>query len=125
MRIMKIKRFEEIEAWQEARKLTNLVYKLSSKDRFSKDWGLKDQIQRASVSIMNNISEGFDSGTKPEFIKFLNYAKRSASEVQCNLYIALDQGYIEKENFDGLYDHSEKIRRMISSFIKYLREGTR
>jgi four helix bundle protein len=118
---MKIKKFEEIEAWQEARLLTKEIYRLTRLQKFSRDWGLSQQIQRASVSIMSNIAEGFDSGTKAEFIKFLGYSRRSASEVQCNLYVALDQGYITQSDFDELYEKAEKVRRMITAFMKYLR----
>jgi len=86
------------------------------------DWGLSQQIQRAAVSIMSNIAEGFDSGSKAEFIKFLGYSRRSASEVQCDLYVALDQNYIQPGDFNNYYDLSEKIRRMITAFIKYLKD---
>ena len=74
---------------------------------------------------MNNIAEGFDSGSKAEFIRFLAYARRSASEVQCNLYVALDQNYISKQAFDKCYGQAEKVRRMVTAFINYLRGITR
>jgi four helix bundle protein len=121
---MTIKRFEDIDAWQEARVLTKEIYRLTKLSKFSKDWGLREQIQRASVSIMNNIAEGFDCGTKAEFIKFLGYSRRSASEVQCILYVALDQGYIMQNHFEQLYDRAEKVRRMVTSFIRYLKKVT-
>ena len=91
---MKIERFEDIEAWQLARELTRKVYCLTGKSRFAKDYGLKNQIQDAAGSSMHNIAEGFDSETNAEFIRFLRYAKRSCSEVQSELYVALDEGYI-------------------------------
>ncbi|MDO9548809.1 MAG: four helix bundle protein [Candidatus Marinimicrobia bacterium] len=91
---MKIERFEDIESWKEARKLTNEVYRLTNRDVFAKDWGLKDQIQRASVSIMSNIAEGFDSGANRSFSNFINYSFRSVSEVQSLLYVAQDREYI-------------------------------
>jgi four helix bundle protein len=118
---MKITRFEDIEAWQEARMLTKAIYGATEEAGFNKDWGLSQQIQRASVSIMNNIAEGFDSGSKAEFAKFLGYARRSASEVQCDLYVALDRKYIGKDGFDDMYRLAEKTRRMITAFMKYLR----
>lgn len=118
---MKINKFEDIEAWQEARVLTKEIYGLTESAKFNKDWGLSRQIQQAAVSIMNNIAEGFDSGSSAEFIRFLSYARRSASEVQCNLYVASDLGYVKGSNFNKLYDQAEKIRRMVTAFIKYLR----
>jgi len=122
---MKITRFEDIDAWQEARILTKEIYKLTELPEFRKDWGLSQQIQRASVSIMNNIAEGFDSGSRAEFIKFLGYARRSASEVQCDLYVGLDRQYITQNVFDDTYRQAEKSRRMITAFMKYLRTLTR
>jgi len=88
---MKIKRFEDIEAWQLARELTAKVYALTRRPGFTRDYGLKDQIQRASGSVMHNIAEGFDGGSNAEFAKFLRYAQRSCSEVRSELYVALDQ----------------------------------
>lgn len=119
---MKIKRFEDIEAWQEARKLTKEIYRLTQLSKFGRDWGLSQQIQRATVSIMNNIVEGFDSGSKAEFIKFLGYSRRSASEVQCNLYVAIDLVYIDEDDFKKCYEQAEKVRRMVTAFIIYLRK---
>ena len=101
--------------------LTKAIYGATEEAGFNKDWGLSQQIQRASVSIMNNIAEGFDSGSKAEFVKFLGYSRRSASEVQCDLYVALDRSYINKDGFDEMYKRAEKTRRMITAFMKYLR----
>ena len=122
---MKIRRFEEIEAWQEARSLTKEIYRLTKLSDFSKDWGLSQQIQRASVSIMSNIAEGFDSGSKAEFIRFLGYARRSASEIQNHLYIAKDQNYVQRADFDSYYERAEKTRRKIVAFQNYLKNLTR
>lgn len=122
---MKITRFEDIEAWKEARSLTRDVYKITDLPSFNKDWGLSQQIQRAAVSIMNNIAEGFDSGSKTEFARFLSYARRSASEVQCDLYIALDRKYIVQDSFDEIYKQAEKVRRMTTAFMRYLKGLTR
>ena len=91
---MKIERFEDIEAWQLARELTRQVYRLTKKPLFEKDYGLKKQIQTAAGSVMHNIAEGFDAETNPEFVRFLRYAKRSCSEVQSQLYVALDEDYM-------------------------------
>jgi four helix bundle protein len=99
---MKIVRFEEIKAWQLARELTGEIYVLANKERFSRDFGLKRQVQNAAGSTMNNIAEGFDSETTAEFLRFLRYAKRSCSEVQSELYIALDQKYISNDEFQDV-----------------------
>ena len=117
---MLIKKFEDIESWQEARRLTASIYKMTEISKFTKDWGLKDQIQRASVSVMNNIAEGFDSSSNSEFRRFLSIARRSCSEIQSIVYIALDLSYINKNQFTEIYDQTEKIRRMITSFMRYL-----
>ena len=118
---MQIKKFEDIETWQEARMLTKNIYRLTNRPTFRKDFGLTQQIQRASVSIMNNIAEGFDSSSKAEFIKFLSYSRRSTSEVQCSLYVALDQDYLNQNGFNDAYSQCEKVRKMITSFMKYLK----
>lgn len=91
---MRIEKFEEIESWKLARELTKEIYRVTKLNNFSKDFGLKDQIQRASVSILANVSEGFDSGSDKSLINFLNYSCRSESEVQSLLYIVGDQKYI-------------------------------
>jgi four helix bundle protein len=117
---MKIDRFEDIEAWQLARKLTHKVYDLTKKTKFARDFGLKGQIQNAAGSSMHNIAEGFDSETNPEFVRFLRYAKRSCTEVQSELYVALDQQYITNTEFKDVYDNAGRTRAAIRGFIKYL-----
>jgi four helix bundle protein len=117
---MKIERFEEIEAWQLARELTRKVYELTGKGKFASDFGLKRQIQNAAGSSMHNIAEGFDSETNAELIRFLRYAKRSCTEVQSELYVALDQKYISEAEFQSVYDHAGQTRARIRGFIKYL-----
>jgi four helix bundle protein len=117
---MRITRFEDIEAWQLARELTIKVYKLTKNKGFSRDFGLKSQIQDAAGSSMHNIAEGFDAESNPEFIRFLRYAKRSCTEVQSELYVALDQEYITTDEFQNVYDHAGKTRAAIRGFIKYL-----
>ena len=116
---MKIERFEDLESWKAARELTRKVYSITKKEKFSKDFGLKDQIQRASVSIMANIAEGFDSRSDKSFINFLNYAYRSATEVQSLLYVASDQKYISETEFDTKYSEVKKIHGLIGGLIKY------
>ena len=117
---MRIDRFEDIEAWQLARELTRKVYRLTKKPEFAKDYGLKKQIQDAAGSSMHNIAEGFDSETNPEFIRFLRYAKRSCTEVQSELYVALDEKYISPSEFKDTYEIARQTRAAVRGFINYL-----
>lgn len=114
------KRFEELEVWQRAKGLTNLVYKHSTDGSFSRDFGLRDQMRRASVSIMSNIAEGFEGQTQAIFIKYLGYAKGSAGELRAQLYIARDQGYISEEDFTIMFSTAEICSKQLSRFIQYL-----
>lgn len=116
----KIVKFEEIEAWQRARKLVLEVYKISNDKLFAKDFSLKDQIRRAAISVMLNIAEGFARKTKKQFSQFLYISHGSIAELQSCLYIALDLNYIPEEKFNSLYKESEEISKMISGLIKYL-----
>ncbi len=119
---MKIIRFEEIQAWQEARKLVKMVYDLINRSqKFTKDIRLVSQIQAAAVSSMSNMAEGFSRKSHKEFIQFLFISKSSAAEVQSQLYVALDQGYITQSGFDVVYEQAEIVSKMTSSFISYLR----
>ena len=118
---MKIIRFEEIDSWKEARELTRNIYALTARERFSKDFGLRDQIQRASVSVMSNVAEGFDAGSDKAFISFVNYAYRSATEVQSLLYVALDVRYVDQSDFQKGFDQALKTKRLIGGLIRYLR----
>jgi len=120
--MMRIKRFEDIEAWQLARELARKVYRLTKKSRFEKDYGLKRQIQDAAGSSMHNIAEGFDSETNAEFIRFLRYAKRSCTEVQSELYLALDEEYISADEFKDVYEQARRTRAATYGFIKYLKK---
>lgn len=115
-----IQRFEDIQAWQEARKLVKMIYQLTNKDMFSKDYGMKDQIRRASVSVMANIAEGFDCESKVEFARFLGIARRSAVEVQSLLYAALDTEYINQNDFDLHYEQARKAKALIGGFKRSL-----
>jgi len=118
---VKITRFEDIKAWQEARKLVKLVYEaINTNERFSKDLRLVNQMQGAAVSSMSNIAEGFARKGKKEFIQYLFISKSSAAEVQSHLYVALDQKYISQDMFDSIYHQADLVSKLDSGFIKYL-----
>jgi four helix bundle protein len=119
-----IEHYEDIQAWQKARKLTNLVYALTKQKTFARDFGLRDQIRRAAVSVMSNIAEGFERGGRAEFIQFLSIAKSSAGEVQSQLYVALDQQYVTREQFDEGYKLCDETMRLIGGFIAYLQKSS-
>lgn len=112
------KAYEEIEAWQRGRKLVQDVYALTRSGDFSRDFGLKDQIQRAAVSVCSNIAEGFERRGNKEFVKFLWYAKGSAAEVSSQLYHAEDLHYISRDQFQPVYDLAKSIAGMIHNLIK-------
>ena len=117
----KFSSFEEIISWQKARELNVIIYKITkSNDLFSKDFGLKDQIRRASVSISSNIAEGFERQTTKEFIRFLYIAKASAGEVRSQLYLAFDIKYIDKNEFEELKLKINEVSKLISGLLKYL-----
>lgn len=122
---MKITPFEEIEVWKLARELTQKVYALTSMEKLSRDYGLRDQIQRASGSVMHNVAEGFDAGTNPEFIRFLRYAQRSCTEVQSQPYVALDQKYLSSEEFEDVFSLADHTKSKIGGLIKYLLKNDR
>jgi four helix bundle protein len=117
------KKFEEIEAWKKARKLTKRIYELSGQGAFAKDFGLKDQIRRASVSVMSNIAEGYDRSGTGEFVQFLASAKGSTAEVKCQLYVALDQAYINNDTFRDVGDLAAETGKMIGGLMNYLRHS--
>ena len=119
----KIKTFEDIESWKSARKLTNEIYKATSIGGFVRDFGLKDQIRRASVSILSNIAEGFERGNNKEFAHFLAIAKGSTGEVRAQLYIALDQGYLATDTFEQLSGLAIEIGELLSGFMRYLSQS--
>jgi four helix bundle protein len=120
----KIERFEDIEAWEKARRIAKNVYAACRQGEFSRNFGLRDQIQRAAVSIMSNIAEGFERGTNKEFIQFLFIAKGSAGEVRSQIYIALDLGYIVQDVFDSLNSDLLSISKQLSGFIHYLQSSS-
>ncbi|MBI4469529.1 MAG: four helix bundle protein [Acidobacteria bacterium] len=116
-----IRRFEDIEAWRRARELAREVYRHSKTGDFARDYGLRDQIRRASISVMSNIAEGFERSGRAEFVQFLKIAKGSAGEVEAQLYVALDQGYISPAEFDSLRSSAVESKRLIGGLIRYLR----
>jgi len=118
-----IDRFEDIESWKRAREVTRKIYQLSATGDFAKDYGLKDQIRRSTVSIMSNIAEGFERDGNREFINFLSIAKGSCGEVKSQLYIALDQGFISKEDFDSLFEQLNQTGKLIGGLMNYLRQS--
>ena len=120
---MKIERFEDIEGWKIGRKLANLVCDFTAQEPFNRDFGLRDQIQRAAGSVMHNVAEGFDAGSNPEFARFLGYAKRSCTEVQSELYLALDREYISQKKFDEATKLAEEAKAATGGFICYLRNN--
>lgn len=115
-----ITRFEDVEAWKTARELTRMVYALTEQGQFSKDFGLKNQIQRASVSVMSNIAEGFESRTQAQFLDYRGHAKASAGEVRSQLYIAVDLKYLTQEQFKQVFDLADKVSRQLARFMDYL-----
>ncbi len=117
--------FEELPIWQEAKELVRLIYKLTKQEDFSKDFGLKDQIQRAGVSIMTNIAEGFERRSTKEFQQFLNYSKASSAEVRSLSYVSLDQSYITEDQFRSVYEHTLKLSKSIAGFDRYLSQSGR
>lgn len=118
---MAIERFEDIEAWKAARSLVTMLYETIRGSRLERDFGLRDQMQRAAVSIMANIAEGFDGRSDGEFIRFLGYAYRSASELQSHLYVSQDEGYIDCAAFDRLYGQATLVKKLLGGFIRYLK----
>ena len=119
----KFSKFEEIVAWQKARDITLKVYKATSDGVFAKDFGLRDQIRRASVAIMANIAEGHGRRTNSEFANFLNLARGSAAEVQSHLHIAVGLNYISQEEFSDLYLGLDEVSRMTLALAQYLRQN--
>ncbi len=119
----KVQKFEELKIWQVAREVAKRVYELTRSGEFAKDFGLKDQIQRAAVSIGSNIAEGFERDSNSELMKFLSYAKGSAGETRSQLQTAQDVGYVAEEDFAGLYELLASESRMISRFQASLRQS--
>ena len=115
--------FEEIEAWKRARLLAREIYVITNEGKFSKDFGLRNQIRRASVSVMANIEEGFERNGTGEFIQFLSIAKGSAGEIRAHLYVAFDQDYIDMQTLKRLLIDAESIGKKIGGLMDYLRSS--
>ncbi len=120
-----IRRFEDLRAWQKARILARDVYEVSGQGAFARDFTLKNQVRDAAGSAMHNIAEGFDSGYDSEFIRFLRIARRSATEVQSEFYIAIDMSYVDQTTFDRIYNEAEDCKRSINGLIAYLRRSNK
>ena len=117
---MKIQRFEDLEAWQIARELTNKIYSISRKESIRRDYGFVDQIRRAAISIMNYIAEGFERGSNKDFVRFLFIARGSAGEVRSMLYVGLDQGYLADDTFTRCHDLCVRCSQLCWGLIKHL-----
>ncbi len=117
-----IQRFEDLNSWQKARELCQVIGELMKNEGFKRDWSLLDQINRSSGSVMDNIAEGFDRNSNKEFRQFLFIARSSASEVKSQLYRAMDRGYINKNEFDNAYKIANDTSNLIGGFLNYLRD---
>jgi len=117
------KRFEELDVWQHGRKLVSEIYLHTQSDPFARDYGLRDQLRKAAISVISNIAEGFERGGNREFVHFLYVAKASAGEVRAQLYVALDLKYLSHLHFTALTERAESLSRQISAFIKYLEQS--
>jgi len=118
-----IERFEDIKAWQEARGLTKHIYLLTRSGDFARDFALRDQIRRSTISILSNIAEGFERRGDKEFIQFLYIAKGSCGEVRAQLYIAYDVGYLAEPEWQQLIEQCQRISKMLSGLITYLKNS--
>ena len=115
-----IQKFEDLRCWKSARELVKMVYVITNDGLFQRDFGLRDQIRRAAISELSNIAEGFGSGSDSEFIRFLGYSRRSVSETQSQLYIAVDINYLTQEQFEAIYKKANDTERQVNAFISYL-----
>ena len=120
---MGIKEFEELEVFKQARELTRYIYSLTEIEPFCRDYGLKDQLRRACVSILSNIAEGFERGSNSEFVQFLYVARGSCGEVRAQVIVAFDQKYIDEKQFIKLTENCKSINRMLNSFVLYLKSS--
>jgi len=117
---MKIEKFEDLDCWKKARELANLVYDLTNQRSLEKDFQLRDQIRGAAGSVMHNVAEGFEAGSDAEFVRFLKISRRSASEVQSELYLAVDRKYITTNQIQTAYNKATEVKRLINGLIAYL-----
>jgi len=116
----KVNRFEDLEVWQGAREVVDVIYKLTFRERFKKDFSLVEQIRRSAVSVMANIAEGFHRGSNKDFVKFLGYSRGSLAETISHLYIALDQNYIAEQEIKEVIQRADLLWKKINNFISYL-----
>jgi len=119
---MKVEKFEDLVAWQKGRELTKQIYEITKQGAFSKDYGLRDQIRRATVSVMSNLAEGFERGSSSEFHQYIVIAKASCAEVRSQLYVAHDVGYITKNQFDDATKLAEEVSRIIGGLKTAVRK---
>ena len=117
---MKIEKFEDLDCWKKARELANLVYDLTNQRSFGKDFQLRDQMRDAAGSVMHNIAEGFEAGSDAEFVRFLKISRRSASEVQSELYLAIDRKYILENQLGKAYAKATETKRLVNGLIACL-----
>ncbi len=117
----KVERFEDLEVWRHAKLLASTIYRLTNGAAFARDFGLRDQIRRAAVSIVSNIAEGFGRKSNFQFLHFLEIASGSTAEVEAQLYIALDLGYISQSQFDETFEDANRVGQMLTIFMQYLR----
>jgi four helix bundle protein len=120
-----VRRFEDLECWKKARLLAAEIYTITNKDPFKRDFSLRDQILRASGSVMDNIAEGFERGGNKEFVQFLFYSRASCAEVRSQLYRAFDREYLSKDFFDKLYGLCEEVAKIINGLIIFLKKSTK
>lgn len=118
-----VEKFEDLEVWKSAHEIARLVYEASSRERFARDFALVNQIRRAAISILSNIAEGFERNGDKEFVQFLLVAKGSCGEVRAQLYVALDQSYVDETSFDDIKGKLNETGRMLSGLIRYLRQS--
>ena len=119
-----LERFEDLDVWKKARELTKFIYRATSTGEFARDFGLRDQIRRAAVSILSNIAEGFERNGNREFLQFLSLAKGSCGEVRAQLYVAFDQAYITDVQLQNLVEKAVEISRLIAGLMKYLQTSS-
>jgi four helix bundle protein len=115
-----VKRFEDLECWQEARRLVSLIYNFTNRERFSKDFELKNQVRRSAVSIMANIAEGFHRNSNKDFMKFLDYSRASIAETLSHCYVALDQEYVAESDTAIIKQHADLVWKKVNNLISYL-----
>jgi len=120
-----IKRFEELECWQQSRELVKQVYQLTKREGFSRDFELKNQITRSAVSVMANIAEGFHRNSNKDFVRFLDYSRSSIAETISHTYVALDQEYLRQNEMDQIKSQSDIIWKQINKLISYLQKSQR